>query len=74
MQLPVGVSRGGGAPRGSGARRGHATTIRGKRIALLGSPALLPFVSERKVDKLNGQWWSDLPKAMAVRGGGGLRW
>jgi hypothetical protein len=30
MQLPVGVSRGGGAPRGNGASRGHATTIWGE--------------------------------------------
>ena len=72
MQLSVSMSRGGGVPRGSGAKRGHALTIRGKQIALPGSSASFPFVFERKVDKLNGGWWRDLSKAMAVRGGGGL--
>ncbi len=74
MQLPVGMSRGGGAPRGSGAKRGHATTIRDKQIALPGSSTSFPLVSERKVDELNGGWWRDLSKAVAVRGRGGLRW
>jgi hypothetical protein len=73
MKLPVGMSRGGSVPRGSGARRGHATNIWSEQIPLPGSSVLLMFVSRRKVDKLNGQWWRDLLKAMAVRGGGGLR-